>query len=343
MLVNKLKTLLLTAGIALTIPVFCTNPVLAEEYKSDDGERTADVTLVPEKDLTVVPEGGLGSITIQLEDSADKRSKEHVQFGVVQVAKIEKGEYILNEPFTNTGLDLNEIKNANEMELYARELSKEIEENSEDVTVLETNAEGKVIYNDVPVGVYLFYVIDVAEYEFITPFLIAIPTWDDIDELMLYDIDVFPKHNQLPKIEVNKVDEATGKNITNSQFEFTSYEDKDCKKKIDTVQGNTETGTAVFMVDYGVTYIKETKAPQGYILSPEVVKIEVNDEGIFVNDKKAESDDELLYSIVYQNSLLPFNNVHTGVNTNLGLYVGLACVAGVSIILICKMRKSKKD
>ena len=66
MLVNKLKTLLLTAGIALTIPAFCTNPVLAEEYKSDDGERTADVTLVPEKDLTVVPEDGLGSITIKL-------------------------------------------------------------------------------------------------------------------------------------------------------------------------------------------------------------------------------------------------------------------------------------
>ncbi|WP_305178851.1 prealbumin-like fold domain-containing protein, partial [Faecalibaculum rodentium] len=192
------------------------------------------------------------------------------------------------------------------------------------------------------VGVYLIYMLDAADFEFVTPFLVAIPTFNEVDGQMSYDLDVVPKHSQLPKFEVNKVDASTGQNITSSKFEFTSYEDENCKTEIETVPGDTETGTALFEVDYGVTYIKETAAPQGYLLSDEVVKIEVSDDGIYINDKKAESDDELLYSIIYENSMLPSRTgAHTSLTTNAALYIGAAVVAigGLTVVILAKRRQ----
>ncbi len=337
---SNLQKVALATGILLTMP---TASIFAQEVEDPtSGGATSSVTIVPEKDLTKVPENGLGSIAITLEDSADGRSKEGVKLGVVPIASIENGEYILNDVFAESGIDLNAIKTANEMEEKANELSKLIPDDLE-VTELVTDAEGKAMYADVPVGVYLFYVIDVNEYEFIEPFMLAIPTWDETDELFLYDLDVFPKHNQLPKIEVNKVDKATNKNITSKDFEFTSYADSECKEKIETVKGDTAEGTALFMVDYGVTYIKETAAPEGYVLSDEVVKIEVNDKGVFVNDEEITEEDKLLYSIVYENSMMPtfMKKVPTSARTNAVLYLSLLGVAGGSVLLMMKWKKKK--
>ncbi len=333
---RNIEKIALATGIAITMPIA---PLFAQEIEDPSGA-TSSVTIVPEKDLTKVPEDGRGSISITLEDSADGRSKAGVKLGVVPIATIENGTYVLTDVFSESGIDLNKIKTANEMEEKADQLSKMLPEDM-DVMELVTDQDGKAVYADVPIGVYLMYVIDVNEYEFIEPFMIAIPTWDDADELFLYDLNVFPKHNQLPKIEVNKVDKSTKKNITSKEFEFTAYSDPECKEKIETVKGDTAEGTALFMVDYGVTYIKETKAPQGYILSDEVVKIEVNDQGIFVNDEEVTEEDKLLYSIVYENAMMPAfaKKVPTSTATNLSLYLALLGIAGGSAIFIIKLKK----
>ncbi len=333
---RNIEKIALATGIAVTMPMA---PLFAQEIEDPSGA-TSSVTIVPEKDLSQIPDDGLGSISITLEDSADGRSKEGVKLGVVPIATIENGEYILNDVFAESGIDLNSIKTANEMEEKADQLSKMIPDEME-VTELITDENGQAVYDGVPVGVYLLYVLDVNEYEFIEPFMLAIPTWDDTDELFMYDLDVFPKHNQLPKIEVNKVDKSTKKNITSKEFEFTAYADPECKEKIETVKGDTAEGTALFMVDYGITYIKETAAPQGYVLSDEVVKVEVNDQGIFVNDEEITEEDKLLYSIVYENTMMPAfaKKVPTSTATNLSLYLALLGIAGGSAILIIKLKK----
>lgn len=333
---RNIEKIALATGIALTMPM---TPLFAQEIDDPSGA-TSSVTIVPEKDLTNVPEDGLGSISITLEDSADGRSKEGVKLGVVPIATIENGTYVMNDIFVESGIDLNEIKTANEMEEKADQLSKMIPEDME-VTELITDENGKAVYEEVPVGVYLLYVLDVNEYEFIDPFMLAIPTWDEKGELFMYDLDVLPKHNQLPKIEVNKVDKSTKKNITSKEFEFTAYADPECKEKIETVKGDTAEGTALFMVDYGTTYIKETAAPQGYVLSDEIVKIEVNDNGIFVNDEEVTEEDKLLYSIVYENTMMPAfaKKVPTSTATNLSLYLALIGIAGGSALFIIKLKK----
>lgn len=139
---------------------------------------------------------------------------------------------------------------------------------------------------------------------------------------------------------VNKVDENTMKNIISKEFEFTSFTDAECKNPIETKQANTKDGTVKFVLNYGTTYIKETKAPLGYSLSPEVVKVEVNDDGLFVNDKKVEQEDDLLYSIIYKDSLLPV--VHTGVANGKTLFIVAGLGAIVSVIGLMEYRRRNK-
>jgi len=302
-----------------------------------ESDRTPDVTLVPEKDLTKVPENGLGSISIELTESKDNRPRDNVKFGLYKVADVINGEYVLNDDFAQSEVDLNDIKTANDMEEVARKLSRFADESL--VTELVTDYQGKTRADQLSVGVYLLQAEDIAGYEFIAPFLIAIPTWDDVDELFLYDVDVLHKHDQLPKIAVDKVDAATGVAITSNDFQFTSYSDPECKEKLDVVAGNITDGTATFEVDYGITYIKETGAPMGYMLSDEVVKVEINDEGMYVNDSKVDPGDDLIYHYVYNNTLLGGAKTAVGTNAGLLMAIGGASIVIVGIIAIKMKRK----
>ncbi|MBS6454479.1 MAG: hypothetical protein KH376_01845 [Holdemanella biformis] len=154
-----------------------------------DNPEVGDVTILPEEDLTKVPDNGLGSISVELTDPYDKYlSKENVKFGVVQIADIVKGEYIIKyKPFADKDLDLNEIKTADEIDKVAKDMAKKVETPDYEMT---TDEEGKATCKDLPVGVYLVYVEDLADFETITPFIVGIPTWDDEDELFQYDVTV---------------------------------------------------------------------------------------------------------------------------------------------------------
>ena len=142
---------------------------------------------------------------------------------------------------------------------------------------------------------------------------------------------------------VNKVDENTMKNIISKEFEFTSFTDAECKNPIETKQANTKDGTVKFVLNYGTTYIKETKAPLGYSLSPEVVKVEVNDDGLFVNGKKVERSEDLLYSIIYKDSLLPVIQTGAGSDSMLFIVAGLGVLVLIGILEYRRRNKNKKS
>lgn len=141
------------------------------------------------------------------------------------------------------------------------------------------------------------------------------------------------------EILVNKVDSITGNNIISKEFEFTMYSDEDLQEEVITKAGNTEDGTALFEITEGTWYIKETRAPEGYKLSDEVVKVEVKDNTMYVNDKEVNTGDDYLYSIVYQNVMLPSTQIKTGTHTNTWLFVGIACISGLAIVALVLKRK----
>lgn len=331
-------------GLALSLMLVLVPCFNVQAKDITDNPDVGDITILPEEDLTKVPENGLGSISVELTDAYDKYlSKENVKFGIVQIANIEKGEYILKESYADDEINLNKITKAEEIDNVAKTLSKKVESPDYEMT---TDEEGKATCKNLPVGVYLVYVEDLADYETISPFVVGIPTWDDEDELFQYDVTVEPKHTALPRILVNKVDSVTGQNIKSNKFEFTSYAQENCanSSKIETIAGNPESGTAEFLIRYGTTYIKESKAPKGYKLSDEVVKVEFTDKGLFVNGKVVKVDDEHRYSIVYQNVLLPSVNTGTTKNNDMMyMIIGIGIIAlGVSIATVRKIRKCEE-
>ena len=143
-------------------------------------------------------------------------------------------------------------------------------------------------------------------------------------------------------IQVNKVDANTKQAIVSKDFEFTMYSDAECKNVIKTVNANQENGTATFEnVGFGTYYIKETKAPLGYLLSDEVKKIVVDEtlEGVGG-----------IHSFVYENSLKPVEvnaGTKTGDNTNLvipsALLVGSGCCIAIAVASSKRKNEETED
>lgn len=158
-------------------------------------------------------------------------------------------------------------------------------------------------------------------------------------------------YNEIIKnyILVNKVDSTTLENIISKDFKFSVCSDIECNDVIAEYNADTETGTTLIDIIYGKTvYIKESSAPQGYLLSPEVVKVSLNSEGLFVNDELVETDEDLLYSIIYQNTLLPViqeSGVQTGYDNNMPIYIaisGISLAGAIAItISLCKKKRRK--
>lgn len=144
-------------------------------------------------------------------------------------------------------------------------------------------------------------------------------------------------------ILVNKVDSLTKENIKSKDFSFNLCKDYECSDIVENFYANQEDGTAFIPIKYGIWFIKESSAPLGYSLSSEVVKVELNSEGLFVNDNKVETDEDLVYSIIYQDTLLPV--IQTGVDDNQSMYLivgGASLISALGIILVSVSKKHKR-
>ena len=147
----------------------------------------------------------------------------------------------------------------------------------------------------------------------------------------------------LHSVQVEKLDKTTKEHIKSNKFVFGIYEDKECTKLIKQAGANEYEGTALFIdLKFGTYYIKEIQAPVGYKLSKQVVKIEINDKGVFADGKSLEEKDNV-YSFEYYNSLLP--SVQTGNEINYPLILGLAIISliGATTGIVILKRKNKKE
>ena len=147
----------------------------------------------------------------------------------------------------------------------------------------------------------------------------------------------------MTEIRVVKVDAQTKQNIKSKDFEFTIYEDEACTKAIKKVNADQSSGTATFNeIGYGTYYIKETKAPTGYSLSKEVVKVVV--------DEKLKNVGET-YEISYADTPLPAAGaiipaaaaVVTGDDTQIMAYVLMAGIAALALVIYGISRKKKEN
>ena len=144
--------------------------------------------------------------------------------------------------------------------------------------------------------------------------------WDETAKQMNYHIEVFPKHAPLPALHVRKVDYYDHKSIL-KEAAFTLYSDAACTKIIKAEKTDPKSGIAVFDgLIYGTVYVKETKAPAGYQLSKEVIKVTIDDNWVNGDDK--------LRTIIFPDRPLPTSGgPNTGDHTNI---VGWIFLIGIS-------------
>ena len=92
----------------------------------------------------------------------------------------------------------------------------------------------------------------------------------------------------LKDIQLTKID-SKSKEVIKEKFTFGLYKDEECKELIMQVDSDKENGTILFDdLRYGIYYVKEITAPKGYNKSDKIIKIEINDKGVFADDKEIE-------------------------------------------------------
>ncbi|MBR3325266.1 MAG: hypothetical protein IKG14_04390 [Clostridia bacterium] len=145
----------------------------------------------------------------------------------------------------------------------------------------------------------------------------------------------------LKNIKINKVDSETKETIK-EKFSFGIYRDSECSDLIAEIEANKEDGFVIFKdLRYGTYYIKETKAPKGYELSEKIVKVEINDKGIFVDDTLVEETDNTI-TFDFEDKLIP--TPKTGDNSYLRLAFGIVLLAVLGLVwIIIKFFKGKKN
>lgn len=148
----------------------------------------------------------------------------------------------------------------------------------------------------------------------------------------------------LQTVQLVKKDSNTNE-VIKDKFTFGLYEDQECTKLIKTVESDKDLGTVTFSdLRYGTYFIKEESSPKGYVLSDKVIKLEINDEGIFIDGEKIEKVNDK-YTFEFYNT--PVDTPKTGDNSNLALWASLLGIATITLVGMgvheCKKRKINKE
>ena len=146
----------------------------------------------------------------------------------------------------------------------------------------------------------------------------------------------------LKNVRVIKVDAET-KQIIKDKFTFGIYEDPECTKLIKEIKSNKEDGFITFEdLRYGTFFIKEIKAPKDYELSNRVVKVEINDKGIFIDDVQAEEKDNTI-EFNFENKKIEVPK--TGDESKIKLFAGaiILSILGIACMIIRNYKKNKED
>lgn len=209
-----IATVLITSSLSISANAEINNKSNLENNSIVIEKETKDKdTLVPIKEtLKDVDKEYKGSISIELEDAEKTKDKSNVKLSVNKVADVIDGEYKLTGDYSSSGLDLNIITKANDLESAANKLAK-LSKVNENILTTDENGKGKI--ENLEVGVYLVNAVDIANYENITPFLISIPTWSEVDNNMIYDVNAIPKHSPIPEVKIPGVPDTSYNNKTN--------------------------------------------------------------------------------------------------------------------------------
>ena len=124
-----------------------------------------------------------GSITIQALEEESRKRLEGVQFTVIKIGTLQDGSYELLSEYASTEINLNELKNAEEMEVAAEKLEKVWKEQGQEEKGKTLDANGKMTENNLDVGVYLLSAKETEQSDLVSPTLVSVPVFRMGNEL----------------------------------------------------------------------------------------------------------------------------------------------------------------
>lgn len=144
-----------------------------------------------------------GSIQIIIPEEIENTKREGIGFQCIKVADIVNGKYVFRtEIVQEHRIDLKEEMTADESNEIAEILAQS--DYADEVKITDRN--GMIKFDDLEKGLYLLKVQSVSMDGRISSALIAVPTWDDIQKKMEYNIEVIPKYVQGEKTGVKTGD-----------------------------------------------------------------------------------------------------------------------------------------
>ena len=111
-----------------------------------------------------------------------------------QVGRMEQGEFVLEFPFEKSGVNLNALRTAKQLEEAAQKLKPYVSEGF----LIEAKEETEVMVENLNEGVYLINSMESTEGKTMLPTLLFLPTWDETEGKMLYEVTVAPKYGEVP-------------------------------------------------------------------------------------------------------------------------------------------------
>lgn len=132
-----------------------------------------------------------GCITITLPGSLEVVPGNEMYFSYAKVGRMEKGKFVLQDEYVESDIDLNQLETAKELQDAAEELQSYVRQGG----IVTMNEDGIVRIENLEEGVYLLNDYGDSQYEMI-PTLLYIPTWEEDEKEMTYDITLEPKYHE---------------------------------------------------------------------------------------------------------------------------------------------------
>ncbi len=308
----------LTGLLALMLGALCPGVLAAETVES-------------------VEDGPDGLIRIELKETEDHRSRENVEFELYRVADLVDGDLVYFEPYSSCTLQVDQLDQFDEMKDALTLLKKQTRKEKPDQNA-KSDADGVVVFEGLERGLYFLHVSDPARYERVEDVIVTLPVYNEEEGRMENKVSVFAKSWPLPMVEIIKTD-TNHQVLEGMDFEFSSFRDADTQEVIERKSAQPD-GHVCFSLNLNQTiYIKETRAPEGYILSAKVIEIALDEEGQLTIDGQPVELTNNKAVIEVQNRQA--TKAKTGVNSHTAACIGILLVSLMGVIVLLVFKKKR--
>lgn len=211
-------------------------------------------------------------------------------------------------------------------------------EKGELLGIATSDENGQVTFDmDLPLGDYVIKEVKAPEHYKLSTEEIKVDADYQGQDIATIELESeYTNEYEKSSIQVTKVDEE-GNTITDKDFEFGIYSDEQGKNLIKKEKGSDEGIVTFEDLDVGTYYIKETKAPEGYQLSDEVVKAELLANGkVLINGKEVAPSTQWVYDINYENEELSDVGTATSGTNYMQISAMTVVIGGLALLVIRK-------